>query len=59
MKSIDFIDRYVRGTLFECNGAYKTEQRVAGRIIAKESKTVVKTSFHTVCNMAHITFFGF
>lgn len=59
MKSIDFIGRYGIGTLFECNGAYKTEQRVAGRITAKENKTVVKMSFHTVCNMAHITFFRF
>lgn len=58
-KSIDVIGRYSRGTLFECNGAYKTEQRIAGRTIDKENKTVVKMLFCTVCNMAHITFFRF
>lgn len=58
-KTIDVIGRYSRGTLFECNRACKTEQRIAGRIIDKENKTVVKMLFYTVCNMAHITFFIF
>ena len=59
MKRTDFICRYGREALFESDGAYKTEQRIAGRILDKQNKTVAKMPFYTVCNMAHITFFRF
>lgn len=53
------MDRYGKETLFKCNGACKTEQRIAERITDKQNKTVIKIPFCTVCNMAHITFFRF